>query len=610
MKISKVKRIIGTALAAALTCSALTGCGMSFSAQNAFAPKEMTETATEEPDSYVSEEEYEEYTDAESYDAYDSLAEDNSLAYPMSEAYGCAAEEDGAYYAGETYEYDRSYDMKQDNEGSYLDGIYDYDNDERHEKEDNTEEYSELNEQGFRSVKSHPLSTFAADVDTASYANLRRMINSGYELGDFPEGSVRIEELLNYFDYDYEGPKKDEPFGVNTELSYCPWNDDALLLSIGLKTEDIDFSKTPPSNLVFLIDVSGSMADDDKLPLLQEAFCMLVDELSEKDRVSIVTYADGVETVLKGATGDEKRKIKKAINSLHPSGATNGGEGIMTAYKVAEKNFIKGGNNRIILATDGDLNLGITDVDDLHDLVSKKKESGVFLSVLGFGTGNIKDNRMETLADNGNGNYSYIDSVREARKVLVDELSSNMLTVCKDVKLQVEFDPEVVKGYRLLGYANRIMKDKDFDDDKKDGGEIGAGHEITVMYELIPTKEYDMYDIDDEDLSGSKLLTLSVRYKKPSGDKSSLLKYPVMLDTYEAKPSDEFLFKSAVCEFGLLSSDSLFSGNADIDNTLDRLESIRLNDEYKREFLDLVLSASGNSRYEVMQDTICYGEDE
>ena len=508
-------------------------------------------------------------------------------------------------------------DKEREGKNDYLGQIYDY---SCFPKGFNTEEYSKLEEQGYRSVLNKPLSTFAADVDTASYSNLRRMLNDGYSVYDLPKGSVRVEELINYFDYDYEGPRGSEPFGVNTEISVCPWNEDALLMSIGLKTEDIEFDETPASNLVFLIDVSGSMSDPDKLPLLQEAFCMLADQLSDKDRVSIVTYASGVKTVLKGAKGSDSRRIKNAINNLYASGATNGGKGIETAYELAEKHFIKGGNNRVILATDGDLNLGITSVDGLEKLITKKKESGVYLSVLGFGTGNIKDNRMETLADKGNGNYSYIDSVKEAKKVLVDELSSNMLTVCKDVKLQVEFNPAVVKGYRLVGYANRTMAARDFNDDKKDGGEIGAGHEVTALYELILTENMGGLDDDEVDVSelryadefrkadkkagrksgngsygsyngNDELLTLSIRYKKPSEDKSNLLTYPITFASYETSPSDDFIFQSAVAEFGLIASGSEYKGDSDLEHVIDELEGLRLRDEYRKEFRDMVESA-------------------
>ena len=593
MKTTNIKKVTATVMAAIMSAATLMGCG--FKATAAPTASENVYYADTEPEGY-----YEEPMAAAdeaiacSASAYDNSTDDEKIYY------GCYADtEEAEEYAAECYDsydgYDNSASVNYSNNylapqmkrnDSYLGSAYDFSGRDSGRRT-NTEEYSEFDEHGYMSVKNHPLSTFAADVDTASYANLRRMLQEGYRLRDIPEGAVRIEELINYFDYDYKGPKGSDPFGVNAELSYCPWNEDALLMSIGLKTEDINYSEAPDSNLVFLIDVSGSMAGDDKLPLLKEAFGMLVDELSEKDRVSIVTYANGVDTVLKGASGDEKRKIKNAIRDLEASGATNGGEGIKTAYRVAEKYFIKGGNNRIILATDGDLNLGITSVDDLHDLVSRKKESGVFLSVLGFGTGNIKDNRMETLADNGNGNYSYIDSLKEAKKVLVDELCSNMLTICKDVKLQVEFNPEVVKGYRLLGYDNRVMKDRDFNDDKKDGGEIGAGHEVTVLYEIIPTSEYEdiRYGKCDTDI-----LTLDVRFKRPAEDVSSLLSYPITFEAFSASPSDEFEFKSAVAEFGLLASDSMFAQYADLDNVIDRLESIELNDDYKTEFYKLICS--------------------
>ena len=458
-------------------------------------------------------------------------------------------------------------------EGSYLDEIYG----DSKDYADTNEEYSELEEIGFKSVRRSPLSTFAADVDTASYSNMRRMLMDGYYVQDLPKDSIRIEELVNYFDYNYKNPKGNDPFGVTTVLGDCPWNDRAKLLSIGLKTEDINFADTPASNLVFLIDVSGSMFSDDKLPLLQDAFCMLTNELTSKDRVSIVTYAGSDSIVLKGAKGNENRKIKNAINDLEAGGSTNGSAGIETAYELAEKYFIKGGNNRVILATDGDLNVGITSVGGLEDFISEKKESGVFLSVLGFGSGNIKDNRMEVLADKGNGNYAYIDSQREAKKVLVKELSANMLTVCKDVKFQVEFNPEAVKGYRLIGYSNRVMANKDFNDDTKDGGEIGAGHTVTALYELVLRQ-----NAEDE------LLDLNIRFKRPSSETSELLTYPVTLDSYEKYPGDDFLFQSAVAEFGLVASRSEYAEGANLDDVQYILESIDLNDEYKEEFLDMV----------------------
>ncbi len=565
MKIRSIKGIISTVMVSAMMCGTISGCGLkaNFGAPSAAAENTAT---TDIAIGYKDCEDDKVYYGAEVYEEAEAPAT------------AAAAAEEPLYV-----DYLRDDTAKSE---SYLDDIYDYGRNTMDDRDDfDNEEYTELNEQGYRSTKSHPMSTFAADVDTASYSNLRRMLNDGYSLNDIPSDAVRIEEMLNYFSYDYKGPKGDEPFGVNTEMAVCPWNKDAYLLSIGLKTEDIDFENTPDSNLVFLVDVSGSMNRPDKLPLLQESFGMLIDELSAKDRVSIVTYANGVNVVLDGAKGSNKRKIKSAMDDLFAGGGTNGGEGIKTAYKIAEENFIEGGNNRIILATDGDLNVGLTSVDELNDLVSRKKKSGVYLSVLGFGTGNLKDNRMETLADNGNGNYSYIDSLKEAKKVLVDELSANMLTVCKDVKFQVEFDPEVVKGYRLVGYANRVMKDKDFDDDRKDGGEIGAGHELTVLYEIIPTRDYERVSYDSID----DILTLSVRYKKPAENKSRLLEYPISFKAYTEDPTNDFLFKSAVAEFGLLASDSLYSANADLDSVIERLESIKLNDEYKKEFYKLIV---------------------
>ena len=526
------------------------------------------------------------------------------------------------------YEYeaaaDDSYDgtingikgMESQSASSYADSVYDYDWEPDYSS---AEEYSRWDEQGFNSVMKAPLSTFAADVDTASYSNLRRLINSGYELDELPQGAARIEEMINYFSYDYNAPKGMEPFGVTTQISTCPWNDEAKLLMIGLKTEDIDYSQAPPSNLVFLLDVSGSMYSDDKLPLLQESFGLLAENLTKKDRVSIVTYAGDDRIVLDGVRGDETGKIKKALNSLEAGGGTYGSKGIETAYQLAEENYIKGGNNRIILATDGDLNIGLTSEEELEELITEKKESGIFLSVLGFGTGNIKDNKMETLADKGNGNYAYIDSLREANKVLVEEMTATLLTICKDVKFQVEFNPEVVDSYRLLGYENRALAKEDFNDDTKDAGEIGAGHTVTALYEIILTDaNYDLAlsDINDlkysqqykamlakqqgmtlselkdvanwEDIGNVEWLTISIRYKKPAEDKSNLLQYPVGSECYTSTPSDDFIFAAAVAEFGLLASHSEYPENASLKHVEKALKSIKLTDEYKAEFLELV----------------------
>ena len=498
----------------------------------------------------------------------------------------------------------------------YAESCYEYDWESDYP---NTEEYSQWEEQGFNTVLKAPLSTFAADVDTASYSNLRRLINSGYRLDELPQGAARIEEMINYFSYDYNAPKGMEPFGVTTQISTCPWNDDAKLLMIGLKTEDIDYSQAPPSNLVFLLDVSGSMYSDDKLPLLQESFSLLAENLTKKDKVSIVTYAGDDRIVLDGVRGDETKKIKKALNALEAGGGTYGSKGIETAYKLAEEHFIEGGNNRVILATDGDLNIGLTSEEELEELISEKKESGIFLSVLGFGTGNIKDNKMETLADKGNGNYAYIDSLREANKVLVEEMTATLLTICKDVKFQVEFNPEVVESYRLLGYENRALAKEDFNDDTKDAGEIGAGHSVTALYEIVLTDSYydlaigdindlkyseqyktmlgkqlgltatEMKDVANwEDIDNIEWLTISIRYKKPAEDESNLLQYPVGSECYTNTPTDDFVFAAAVAEFGLLASHSEYPEDASLKHVEKALKTIELSDEYKEEFLELV----------------------
>lgn len=492
----------------------------------------------------------------------------------------------------------------------YLESCYSY---EWTTEQYSSEEYSQWEETGFVSVMKEPLSTFAADVDTASYSNLRRLIREGYTLEDIPEGAVRIEELLNYFSYDHKGPEKEEPFGVTTQISSCPWNEEAELLMIGLKTQEIDHSQAPPSNLVFLLDVSGSMDAYDKLPLLQESFGLLAKNLTGRDRISIVTYAADTKTVLDGTRGDETQKILTALNSLSADGGTYGSKGIETAYALAEENFITGGNNRIILATDGDLNIGMTSEEELEDLITGKKESGIFLSVLGFGTGNIKDNKMETLADKGNGNYAYIDSLQEARKVLVEEMDATLLTVCKDVKFQVEFNPAVVESYRLLGYENRALAQEDFHDDTKDAGEIGAGHSVTVLYEIVPkgapgssmseraiedlkySKEYKNELAGRQTGSGNKSgaasqkewLTLSIRYKRPSGTGSMLLEYPVGIESYTSAPSQDFVFAAAVAEFGLLASHSKYSEDASMYHVDKVLRSLELTDEYQAEFREL-----------------------
>lgn len=457
----------------------------------------------------------------------------------------------------------------------------------------NTEEYSNIVESGYKSVAANPLSTFSVDVDTASYANVRRMI----EYGDYvnPE-AVRIEEFINYFDYSYPQPTTDDPFSVTTELSDCPWNSETKLLLVGLKAEEIQREEREPLNLVFLIDVSGSMFSEDKLPLVQKAFTMLTDNLTEDDRISIVTYAGEERVVLKGTSGADKEKIKEAINSLEAGGSTYGEAGINRAYELAEKYFIKNGNNRVLLATDGDLNVGLSSEEELTELIEEKRESGVFLSVLGFGTGNIKDNRMEALADHGNGNYSYIDSELEAKKVLVEEMSGTLYTVAKDVKIQVEFNPANVSGYRLIGYENRALADEDFADDTKDAGEIGAGHTVTALYEIVPNSSGTSIPeaelkYQQNTVTGNKneLLTVSLRYKQPDGDTSKLLAVPVTMESYSKKMPANMTFAAAAAEFGMVLRGSEYRGSASCEQILEMLEGYDFkDDEYKSEFIYLV----------------------
>ena len=459
----------------------------------------------------------------------------------------------------------------------------------------NDEEYNYIKENGYTAVSSAPLSTFSADVDTASYTNVRRMIDDGM---DVPPDAVRIEEFINYFDYDYTDPADGEPFAVHTELSDCPWNDETELLMVGINTKGFDavLDERPAMNLVFLIDVSGSMYDDNKLPLVQKSFSMLTDNLTAADRVSIVTYAGSDEVVLEGADGNDRKKILRAINDLEAGGSTAGAAGINTAYDIAQKYFIDGGNNRVILATDGDLNVGLSSESELTRLIEEKRESGVFLSVLGFGTGNYKDNRLEALADYGNGNYSYIDSEKEAKKVLVDEMSGTLFTVAKDVKFQLEFNPANVKGYRLIGYENRVMAAEDFNDDTKDAGEIGAGHSVTVLYEIVPADskmelgESELkYASDSEGVMGDELLTVNIRYKEPEDSESKLLTYPVNKSLYSDKMSADMNFASCVAEFGMLLRNSRYIGDVTYKDVSAQLSKYDYSDDdYKDEFIYLV----------------------
>ena len=427
----------------------------------------------------------------------------------------------------------------------------------------NTEEYNHYAENSFQSVAEHPLSTFSTDVDTASFTNVRRMIENRQDI--FAD-AVRTEEFINYFKYDYPQPENDDKIGITTELSDCPWNDESKLMLVGLQAKDIDVQDID-SNIVFLIDVSGSMGDANKLPLVAQAFAMLAENLGQNDRISIVTYAGRDTVELEGESGANYSKIAETLAGLTAGGSTAGAAGINTAYELAQKYFIEGGNNRVILATDGDLNVGLSSQEELTALIEEKRDMGIFLSVLGFGMGNYKDSRLEALADNGNGNYAYIDSIDEAERVLVTEMNGTMFTVAKDAKVQVEFNPANVSYYRLVGYENRLLDDRDFEDDTKDAGDVGAGQQVTALYEIIPTEAkaeentrtlkyqddvaYPEPEKTEEGDLDRELLTVSVRYKEKDENDSKLVDKPVMLASYVSKDemSDNMKLASAAAMF-------------------------------------------------------------
>ncbi len=452
-----------------------------------------------------------------------------------------------------------------------------------------SEEYAPIIENDFIKVTDQPLSTFSADVDTASYSNLRRMINAGYKMNQINKNAVRTEEMLNYFKYDYKLPNENEPFGVTATISDCPWNPESKLAIFGFRTENIDYSSNDkPSNLVFLIDVSGSMRSDDKLPLLQQAFAGLAENLNENDRISIVTYSGQEKVVLKGAKGNETKKIVDAINGLKANGSTNGQSGLEMAYSLAQDYFIEGGNNRIIMASDGDLNVGIYTAEQLKKFVEEKRKSGIYLSVLGFGTGNYKDDRMEALADYGNGNYFYIDSIEEAEKVLGTDLNATINTIANDVKFQIDFNHDYIDSYRLIGYENRILNNNDFENDAKDAGEVGSGHMLTVAYEL-------KMNGSEGEKNSDEWLTVSVRYKNPGEEHSNLLEYPITATSYTDKATDDFYFASAVIELAMVIRESKYCNGITLDSVLSILGDVELNDEHKAEFKSLVETLKTNS---------------
>lgn len=470
------------------------------------------------------------------------------------------------------------------------------------------EGYDHIIENPFMAVTDNPLSTFSIDVDAASYSNVRRILKSG-RLPE--EGAVRIEEMINYFSYDYAQPTGKDPFAVHTEIAVCPWNKEHQLALVGLQGKKIDASALPPSNLTFLIDVSGSMAVDNKLPLVKSSLKLLVDQLRPQDNVSIVVYAGNAGLVLPPTEGDRKMAIKEAIDRLESGGSTAGGAGIKLAYEVAKKNYNKAGNNRVILCTDGDFNVGLSSDDALETLIEEERKSGVYLTVLGYGMGNYQDAKMQKLADKGNGNHAYIDDISEAKKVFINEFGGTLFTIAKDVKLQIEFNPAKVKGYRLIGYENRMLAKEDFNNDKKDAGEMGSGHTVTAIYELIPpgaaipnavavdSLRYQVplmaVSTTQRDLFSGELMHIKLRYKQPDSEVSTLLSHPVSGKPLAIeKTSANFRFATAVASFGMLLRNSQYKGTATYRLIRSLAADAKGNDAegYRKEFIDLVETAS------------------
>lgn len=467
----------------------------------------------------------------------------------------------------------------------------------------NTESYDSVDESTFKLVAHDALSTFSIDADTASYSNVRRFLNEGKKP---PKGAVRIEELINYFSYDDPPPSGEDPFSTHIEVAACPWDSRHLLARIGLKAKTVERGDRKPANLVFLLDVSGSMSSHNKLPLLKRALKLAVDQLGEQDRVAIAVYAGASGLVLPSTPFNDKPKILDALQGLEAGGSTNAGSGIELAYKVAQENFVQGGINRVILATDGDFNVGVTSKDALVELVQNKAKGGVFLTVLGLGMGNLKDDMLEKLADKGNGNYAYIDDFAEARKVFAEQISGTLVTVAKDVKIQVEFNPARVQAYRLIGYENRMLAAQDFNDDTKDAGEIGAGHSVTALYELVPVGKDIGYPVGSVDppkyqqppkpaeKKSEELMTVKLRYKQPDGEESKKLEFPVQkvgggFDTASA----DFRFAASVAAFGMLLRDSKYKGDITYDQVAGWAEAARGDDkrEYRALFVELVRKA-------------------
>ncbi|MFP4662376.1 MAG: vWA domain-containing protein [Halanaerobiales bacterium] len=461
-----------------------------------------------------------------------------------------------------------------------------------------TEEYTRIYENRFFDVLDNPLSTFSIDVDTASYTNVRRFLNQE-QLP--PEDAVRIEEMINYFNYDYQEPDGDKPFSITTEVAECPWNNKNKLVLVGLQGKEIEIEKIPPNNLVFLIDVSGSMYDSNKLPLLKNALKLMVNQLREEDRISIVAYAGNSTVVLDSTSAEEKQKIIDAIESLGAGGATAGSAGIRTAYQIAKQNFIPEGSNRVILATDGDFNVGVSSTGELVRMIEEKRKQDISLTTLGFGTGNYKDSRMEELSNKGNGNYAYIDNLLEAKKVLVNELGGTLFTIAKDVKIQLEFNPAEIKEYRLIGYENRVMEDQDFADDTKDAGELGAGHTVTALYELVPADHehldiskdliYQETVIKDDAYNNNQLMNIKLRYKEAEESESKLISTTVIDNNLNiSEVSSNLKFASAVAQFGMMLRNSEYKGQTTYQNIIELAKESRGIDEYgyRAEFIKLV----------------------
>ncbi|MGV3599959.1 MAG: YfbK domain-containing protein [Dyadobacter fermentans] len=462
-----------------------------------------------------------------------------------------------------------------------------------------TESYKPVNENGFLAVGQQPVTTFSVDVDRAAYSNVRRFLNNGQMP---PEDAVRIEEMINYFDYDYPQPRGEHPVAIVSETTDSPWNPGLKLVHIGLQAKTVSTENLPASNLVFLIDVSGSMNEANKLPLLKQAFKLLADQLRAEDKISIVAYAGSAGMVLAPTSGSEKRTIKDALDKLEAGGSTAGGEGIELAYDLVKKHFLPKGNNRVILATDGDFNVGISNESELQKLIEEKRKAGIFLSVMGFGMGNYKDSHVETLADKGNGNYAYIDNIQEARKVFVQEFGGTLFTIAKDVKIQIEFNPAHVQAYRLIGYENRALRNDEFNDDRKDAGDMGSGHTVTAIYEIVPSGVKSPYVGTTDALKyqpgnaatggiNNEMMTIKVRYKQPDSEKSKLFDLPVPATAVAFDQcSANLRFASAVAEFGLLLRGSEYKGSASYADVIRRARAAFGKDEegYRSEFVQLV----------------------